>query len=145
MRQRRSRSTTSARLRLVVVRGGPVLRTVLWSVCATLVSVVRPGAEEDSPVEPPARGRGVERRRLRLAHLVRQRSQAKVLIDRLGTTRTQLWGGGVPVNVSDTAEGVVRMEFGGGTVLDGRSIEGKRRQRLVRLLAEPVDLALRLD
>jgi hypothetical protein len=120
-----------------------LVRTGLCSPWVTGISFVRPGGEEDGPAEPPQR-RGVDRRRLRLQHLFRSRAHAKVLADRLGTSRLQLWGGGVPVNVDGGAPDALQLEFGGGRVLSARPT-GARRPLSVRLLVEPTTLPLLLS
>lgn len=122
------------------------MRSALWELWSILRNLPHRG---DIPFaeyadDPPDRGADTEIRKLRLEHLLMFRNEAKVLTDRLGLTRGQLWGSGVRVGVSD-ADGVdVLMEFAGGTVLAARRVDPARNPTRFRLRIEPTELPLLL-
>jgi hypothetical protein len=129
----------------VFARGRLALRSAAWYLYVFVRSFVDGAEVVDVVPESPDRHTGIERRKLRLAHLIRFRGDAKVLADRLGVTPGQLWGDGVRVGVTMITDTDVLIEFGGGAVLAARRLEPLGHPAKIRLSTEPAGLPLLLQ
>ena len=89
------------------------------------------GNDQEAERGPPERGRSVQTQTLHLEHLLLRRQDAKVLADRLRTSRFRLWSHGVDVGVADLGNDEVAVETATGLVLTLRRVGPDGRSRRV--------------